>query len=169
MVINCLRNRMTDHELFYFFGNRRDNATGLHLEEDAHVIVLKDKDKVVARWSTTGVTVEEIMDAASLYIKDSHNGLERRLVRFWQQHPRTKFSLEAIAGAIDTTRINLKGRIKTLTAQEIVEEHRNGGPPTLYSLNRSDRARDYFAQVGELHPWDTWIQPQQFQGEATPA
>jgi len=168
MVINCLRNRMADHELFHFLGNRHDNTAGLHLEEDTHIIVLKDKDKVIAKWSTTGITVEEILDVATQYIKDSHHGLERRLGRFWQQHPRTRFSLEAIAGAIDTTRTSLKDRINTLAGQEIVEEHCNGGTSTLYSLHYGDQAREYFAKLGKLQPWDKWIQPQQFQGEATP-
>ncbi|MBM3148530.1 MAG: hypothetical protein FJ008_04070 [Chloroflexi bacterium] len=169
MVINCLRNGMADHELFHFLGNRHNNTTGLHVEEDTHVIVLKDKDKVVAKWSANGVTAEEILDVATQYIKDSHYGLERRLVRFWQQHPRAKFSLEAIAGAIDTTRTNLKERIKLLAERRIIEEHRNRGSSTLYSLHYSDQAREYFAKLGELQSWDTWIQPQQFQEEATPA
>lgn len=167
MVINCLRNRMADHELFHFLGNRHSNTTGLHLEEDTHVIMLKDKDKVVARWSTNGVTVEEILDVATQYIKDSHHGLERRLIRFWQQHPRTRFSLEAIAGAIDTTRTNLKDRIKMLAEQRIVEEHHNCGSSTLYSLHYGDQAREYFAKLGELQSWDDWVQPQQIQEEAT--
>ena len=46
---------------------------GWHLEEDDHFLVLKDRDKVVAIWSATGVTIEEIQNEA--------NRLEKQLQR----------------------------------------------------------------------------------------
>lgn len=46
---------------------------GWHLEEDDHFLILKDRDKVVAIWSATGVTIEEIQNEA--------NRLEKQLQR----------------------------------------------------------------------------------------
>ena len=167
MVINCLTNRITDNELFRFLGNRHDNNTGLHLEEDAHVVALKDKDKVIARWSAAGVTAEEILDTVNLYIKDSRTNLDSRLIRFWQQHPRTKFSLEAIAGAIDATKTNIKERIKALSEHGIVEEHRNGGSSPLYSLHCNNQSSDFILTNFSEHSCDiSWQQLHPLQREA---
>ena len=33
---------------------------GLHLQEDDHFVVLKERDKVIAMWSTSGITIGEI-------------------------------------------------------------------------------------------------------------
>ena len=170
MVINCLNNRITDNELFRFLGNRHGNNSGLHLEEDAHVVALKDKDKVIARWSAAGVTAEEILDTANLYIKDSRTNLDSRLIRFWQQHPRAKFSIEAIAGAIDATKTNIKERIKALNERGIVEEHRNGGSSTLYSLHCNDQLSDFIVTNSSEPSYDiSWQQLHKLQGEAIPA
>jgi len=166
MVINCLNNRITDNELFYFLGNRHNNNMGLHLEEDTLVVTLKDKDKVIARWSATGVTVEEIVDTANTYIKDSHTNLDRRLIKFWQQHPRTQFSLEAIAGAIDATKVNIKEIIKTLSERGVVEEHRNGGSSPLYSLHCNNQSIEFFTQFSGLSRDTSWNQLLKFQREA---
>ena len=46
---------------------------GWHLEEDDHFLLLKDRDKVVAIWSATGVTIDEIQNEA--------NRLEKQLQR----------------------------------------------------------------------------------------
>ena len=165
MVINCLDNRITDNELFYFLGNRHNNNAGLHLEEDALVVTLKDKDEVIARWSAAGVTVEEILDTANTYIKDSHTNLYRRLIKFWQQHPRAKFSLEAIAGAIGATEVNIKEIIKALGERGIVEEHRNGGSSSLYSLHCKNQSIDIFTQFNELSRDTSWYQLHKFQGK----
>jgi hypothetical protein len=166
MVINCLNNQITDTELFSFLGDRYNNNTGLHLEEDAHIVILKDEDKVIARWSIAGVTMEEILDTATQYINDNHSNLDRRLVLFWQQHPKAKFNLEAIAGAIDATKANIKERIKSLTEYGIVEEHHNGGSSPLYSLHCDKQPNDLFAQLTELTYDVVWQQSQKIQGEA---
>jgi DNA-binding MarR family transcriptional regulator len=147
-------------------GDKHNNNEGLHLEDDTHVVTLKDKDKVIARWSVTGVTMEEILDTAHLYIKDHHSNLDRRLILFWQQHPRAKFNLEAIAGAIDATKANIKERIKTLAEHGIVEEHHNGGSSPLYSLHCNNQPSDFITQLNELSYNTTWHQLPKFQGEA---
>jgi hypothetical protein len=164
MVINCLDNQIADKKLFCFLGDSHNNNEGLHLEEDAHVVTLKDEDEVIARWSAAGVTMEEILDTATRYINDDHSNLDRRLIHFWEQHPRAKFNLEAIAGAIDATKANIKERIKTLTEHGIVEEHLNGGSSPLYSLSYGNQPGDLLAQFTELVFDASQQQVHKFQG-----
>lgn len=41
---------------------------GLYLEEDDHVLYLKQGDEVLARWSATGATIASIWNEADKYI-----------------------------------------------------------------------------------------------------
>jgi len=110
--------------------------------------------------------MEEIIDTTHLYIKNNHSNIDRRLFRFWQQHPRAKFNLEAIAGAIDATKANIKERIQTLNELGIVEEHHNGESSPLYSLHFDNQPNDLFTQLNEMNFDTSWHKLPQFQREA---
>jgi hypothetical protein len=51
-------------------------AVGLYLEEDDHLVYLKDKDgKVLAYWSASGVTIAEIQHEADQQLEWSKAGI----------------------------------------------------------------------------------------------
>jgi len=116
---------------------------GLDLEEDDHFVVLKDKARIIARWSATGVTVNEIRDATNSYIANSFDALELRLLRFWRRNPRAKLSLYTIAGALDTPRINLRHAITALVQKGILKEQSGDNGLTTYTLAGDQETREY--------------------------
>lgn len=150
MISGYQQNRMANPELFYFLKNTILKVFGLKLEEDNHFLVLKDKDKVIARWSATGVTAEEIRDTTNSYILNNYSYLELRLLHFWGHHPRTKLSLYTIANAMDTARINLRHAIAALVAKGILDEQQDGNGLTTYSLNSDQQIQQYIEELTTL-------------------
>ncbi len=152
MVTDCTHNQMSKHELFCFFENMLDTLMRLRLEEDDHFLLMKDGERVIARWNATAVTTDEIRDTANTYAENSYSSLELRLRHFWKQHPRAKFSLDSIAGAIDATKTNLRNRIRLLIDKGIVQEQHNGHSAIVYSLNNdSEETQEYIRQLEKLY------------------
>ena len=167
MVIDCSQNRITNRELFCFPKDKLHKMMGLHLEEDDHFLVLKDKDKVIARWSATGVTIEEIRHTANLYFVNSCSGLELQLLRFWGRYPQAKLSLYTIANALDTARINLRHAITTLVEKGILlKEQHDGNGLTTYSLSSDLQTQEYIEELSKLGRHEIKILEKQLEGEA---
>lgn len=166
MVIDYSQNRVTNRELFCFLKDKLHKMMGLHLEEDDHFLVLKDKDKIIARWSATGVTVEEIRDAANLYIVNSCSALELQLLRFWGRYPQAKLSLYTIANALDTARIDLRHAITTLVEKGILKEQHDGNSLTTYSLSSDLQTQEYIEELSKLGRHEIKIVEKQLKGEA---
>jgi hypothetical protein len=167
MVIECVKNRISNHELFCFFEDKIDTMMRLHLEEDDHFLLLKDGDKVVARWNATTVTLDEIRNTANSYAENNYSGLELRLRHFWSQHPRAKFSLDSIAGAADIAKTNLRNRIRLLIEKGILEEQHNGNSAIVYSLNNdNEQTQEYIKQLDNLYQSGIDIWGRQLAGEA---
>lgn len=166
MVTYCGLNLIPNQDLFSFLRNKLPKLTGLHLEEDEHFLLLKDEHKEVARWSTTGVTAEDIRDTANEYIVNSGTGLELRLLRFWGRHPRAKLSLYTIAGALGTARTNLRQAIATLAAEGILKEQHNRNGLTTYSLNSDRETQNYIEELANLDWGEIRILEKQLEREA---
>jgi hypothetical protein len=150
VAIDCSLNRIPNNRLFFFLKDKLPKIMGLHLEEDDHSLELKDEDKVVARWSVTGVTVEEIRDTANQYITSSCTGLELRLLRFWGRYPRAKLSLYTIAGALGAARFDLREAIAILAEKGILKEQQNANGLTTYSLSSDHQTQEYIEELGRL-------------------
>lgn len=151
MVIDCAENRISNHELFCFFEDKIDTMMRLRLEECDHLLMMKDGDRVVARWNVTTVTLDEIRDTANTYAETNYSTLELRLRHFWKQHPRARFSLDSIAGSIDSTRTTIRNRIKLLIEKGILQQQHDGRNIIVYSLNNdSEQTQDYIKQLDNL-------------------
>jgi len=166
MVTKSNHNRIANDELFRFLRDRVHKMTGLNLEEDDHFLVLRDKDNVIARWSATGVTAEEIQDSTNSYIASSLSALELRLLRFWQRHPRAKLSLYTIAGALDTARANLRHAITALVEKGILKEQDGDIGLTTYTLAGDWRMQEYIAGLVEFDWSELEISRKKLEGEA---
>ena len=168
MVIDCSQNRVTNHELFCLLKDKLHDMIGLQVEEDDHFLMLKDKDKVIARWSVTGVTVEEIQDTANSYIVNNYIDLKLKLLLFWGRHPQAKFNLDCIASALDTTKTSLRDTIRVLVEEGTLKEQLNGTGITNYSLNNNQQAQEYIKELARLDWNEIKILKNQLQEEAIP-
>ena len=167
MVIDCVQNKIPNHELFCFFEDKVNTMMRLRLEEDGHSLIMKDGDKVIARWNAATVTMDEIRDTANYYAENSYSTLELWMRHFWKQHPRAKFSLESIAGSIDSTKTNLRNRIKLLTDKGILQEQYAGRSTIVYYLNNdSELTQEYIRQLDDLCTNSTGILGQHLIGKA---
>jgi hypothetical protein len=166
MPIDSSLNRIANNELFSFLKDKLAKIMGLHLEEDDHFLVLKDEDKVVARWSATGVTVEEIGDTANQYFAGSCTGLELRLLRFWGRHPRAKLSLYTIAGALGAARLDLRQAIAILAERGILKQQDNSNGLTTYSLSDDRQTQEYIEELARLDWGGTKILEKQLERQA---
>ena len=166
MAIDWGLNRIANNELFSFLKEKLPKILGLHFEEDDHFLVLKDEDKVVARWSATGVTVEEIRDTANQHISSSCTGLELRLLRFWGRHPRAKLSLYTIAGALGAARLDLRQAIAILAEKGILKAQHNSNGLTTYSLSDDRQTQEYLEELAGLDWGETKILEKQLEREA---
>ena len=166
MVTECNQKQITNRELFSFFKDSLHKMMGLQVEEDDHFLVLKDKDKVIARWNATEVTLEEIRDTANSYIIDNCNGLELQLLRFWKLHPRTKLSLYTIVSAPDASRTKLRHAIRTLVTRGILKEQHDGNGLSTYSLSNHWQIQEKVEGLVKLEWGKIEIVQKQLQGEA---
>ena len=166
MAIDHSLNRIPNNEPFSFLKDKLHKIMGLHFEEDDHSLALKNEDKVVARWSATGVTVEEIQDTANQYIISSCTGLELRLLRFWGRHPRAKLSLYTIASALGTARLDLRQAIAILAEKGVLKEQHNGNGLTTYSLSSDPQTQEYIKELARLDWGEIKILEKQLEGEA---
>ena len=167
-VISYGQNRIMNHEPFGSLKGKLHKMIGLYLEEDDHSLILRDKGKVIARWSATGTKAEAIQDTANLYVLNSCSGLELRLVRFWEHHPQAKLSLYSIANTLDTVRINLRHAIKALVEKGILEEQCNDNGLTTYSLSSDWQTRGCIEGLAKLDRGKIKISKKQLKGEAIP-
>ena len=167
MVIDCIQSKIPNHELFCFFEDKVNTMMRLRLEEDEHSLIMKDGDKVIARWNAATVTMDEIRDTANSYAENSYSTLELRMRHFWKQHPRAKFSLDSIAGSIDSTKTNLRNRIKLLIDKGILQEQHDGRSTIVYCLNSdNEQTHTYIKQLDELCTNGMGILGQHLMGEA---
>lgn len=166
MVVDCSQNRTARHELFRLLKDKVHKMVGLELEENDHVLVLKDRSKVVARWSATGVTVEEIRDTTTAYIASSFGATELRLLRFWGRHPRAKLSLYTIAGALDSARSNLRHAITTLVEKGILKDQDSDNGLTTYTLTGDRQTQEYIDELLRSDWSEIDVLEKQVQGEA---
>ena len=164
MPIDSSLNRIANNELFSFLKDKLPKIMGLHLKEDDHFLV--PKDKVVARWSGTGVAVEEIPDTANQYIASSCTGLELRLLRFWGRHPRAKLSLYTIAGALGAARIDLRQAIAILAEKGILKAQHNSNGLTTYSLSDDRQTQEYIEELAGLDWGEIKILEEQLEQQA---
>ena len=166
MPIDSSLNRIANNELFSFLKDKLPKIMGLHLKEDDHFLVPKDEAKVVARWSATGVAVEEIRDTADQYIASSCTGLELRLLRFWGRQPRAKLSLYTIAGALGAARLDLRQAIAILAEKGILKQQHNSNGLTTYSLSDDQQTQEYIEELAGLDWGETKILEKQLEREA---
>ena len=166
VVTESNQNRIANEELFHLLTDRVHRIAGLNLEEDDHFLVLRDKDKVIARWSATGVTAEEIRDTTNSYIASSLSALELRLLRFWQRYPRAKLSLYTIAGALDTARTNLRHAITALVEKGILKEQDGDTGLTTYTLAGDRQMQEYIAGLAKFDWSELEISGKKLEGEA---
>jgi len=151
MVTDCIQSKIPNHELLCFFEDRVDTMMRLRLEEDDHSLIMKDGDKVIARWNAATITMDEVRDTANSYAENNHSTIELRMRHFWKQHPRAKFSLESIAGSIDSTKTNLRNRIKLLIDKGILQEQHDGLSTIVYCLNSdNEQTQKYIKQLDNL-------------------
>ena len=151
MVTCNVQRRMSDHDLLCFFKDKAEMPMRLHLEEDEHFIVMKDGERVIARWNTATATREEIQDTANSYTESMNSKLELRLRHFWKQHPRAKFSLDSIAGAVDSTRSIIRSRIGLLIEKGILREQYDEQNTIVYSLNDDNKeTQEYIRQIDKI-------------------
>jgi len=123
----------------------------LHLEEDDHFLVLKDSERVIARWNAATVTRDEIQDTANSYAESNHSNLELHLSHFWTQHPRAKFSMDSIAGAVGSTKTNIRNRIGLLVEKGILREQYDEQNTIVYSLNdENEETQKYIQQIDKV-------------------
>jgi len=169
MVINCSQNRITNHGASDSLKDKLHKMMGLYLEEDDHSLILRDKNKVIARWSATGAKPKAIQDTANWYILNSCSDFELRLLHFWEHHPQTKLSLYSIANTLDTERVNLRHAIKALVEKGILEEQHNDNGLTTYSLSSDWQTQGYIEELARLEPDKIKISKKQLKGEAVPA
>jgi len=148
MVTCNVQNRISNHELFCFFEDKAETMMRLRLEEAGHFLVLKDGERVVAKWNASTVTRGEIQDTASSYAESSHSNLEVQLRHFWAQHPRAKFSLDSIAGAVGSTKTNIRNRVGLLIEKGILREQYDEQNTIVYSLNaENEETQKYIQQI----------------------
>ena len=166
MTTVCSKKQKTDRDLFRLLRDELYRKMNLHLEEDDHFITLKDKGSVIAIWSATGVTIDEIRDTANVHMLNSCKGLELRLLRFWGRNPRAKLSLYTIASALDTARIHLRYAITSLVEKGILKEQRSSNGLTTYALTNEQRIREYVDDVVKLDWSDINVLGNQLKGEA---
>ena len=101
----------------------------------------------IPREQYTGATDSELHH----FLKEHCNTDARlQLLRFWGQHPRTKFNLPCFAAALDTKRFNLKEVIKVLVDEEIIQEQHNSNGITWYSLVSDQQIQKYITRLAEL-------------------
>jgi predicted transcriptional regulator len=153
MVIDSVsvQNRISNHELFCFFDDKIDTMMRLRLEEDDHLLMMKDGERVIAKWNATSVTLDEIRDTANSYAENSYSTIELRLRHFWKQHPRAKFSLDSIAGSVDSTKTNIRNRIGLLIEKGILREQHDEHSTIIYSLNNgNEETQEYIQQIDKL-------------------
>ncbi|UCH50629.1 MAG: hypothetical protein JSV54_06320 [Chloroflexota bacterium] len=153
MVIDSvsIQNRISNHELLCFCEDKDDTLTRLRLEEDDHFLMMKDGERVIAKWNATRVTLNEIQDTVNSYAENNHSAIEFRLRHFWKQHPQAKFSLDSIAGSVGSTKTNIRNRIGLLIEKGILREQLNGQSTIVYSLNNSnEETQEYIQQKDKL-------------------
>ena len=166
MVINCSQKQIAAHNLFHLPEDKLHKMMGLHLEEDDHFLVLKDKENIIARWNATGVTAKEIQDTANSYIVNNCSQLELGLLRFWGRHPHAKLSLYTIATAMDTGRINLRYAITALVEKEILKEQHGDNGLTTYVLTSDLQIQEYIDTLVGPNLSDTSSSKKQINREA---
>ena len=123
----------------------------LRLEEDEHFLMLKDGERVIAKWNAATVMLDDIQDTANSYAESTHSNIELQLLHFWKQHPRAKFSIDSIAGAIGNTKTNIRSRIGLLIEKGILKEQHDGQNTIVYSLNDdNEETREYIQQTDKV-------------------
>ena len=168
IVVTCsIQNRISNHDLFCFFDDKAEAMIKLRLEEDDHLLVLKDGEKVIARWNAATATKDDIQDVAESYAESINNNLERRLCHFWKQHPRAKFSVDSIAGAVGSTRTNVTNKLELLVEKGILREQHDGQNNVIYYLNNeNEETQKYIQHTDKLHINSTNILNYQLAREA---
>ena len=166
MTTICIERRTADRIPFRLLKDELHKTTGLYLEEDDHFVILKDKSTVIARWSATGVTIDEIRNRANSYMLNNCNGLELRLLRFWGRNPHAKLSLYTIASALDTARINLRYAITSLVEKGILKEQRGSNGLTTYALTGDRGIQEYVDDLASLDQSKTNFFGNRLKGEA---
>jgi predicted transcriptional regulator len=128
---------------------------------------MKDGDKVIAKWDAATVTTDKIRETANSYAENSFSALELRMRHFWKQHPRAKFSLDSIAGSLDSAKGNLRNRIKSLIDKGIIQEQHDGRSTIVYYLNRdNEQTQEYIKQLDDLCTNSMGLSGQHLIGEA---
>ncbi len=153
MVIDSVsvQKRISNNERLCSCEDKGNILMRLRLEEDDHFLMMKEGEKIIAKWNATRVTLDEIRDTANSYAENNHSALEFRLCHFWKQHPQAKFSLDSIAGSVGTTKTNIRNRIGLLIEKGILREQLNGQSTIVYSLNNGNEVtQEYIQQADKL-------------------
>ena len=84
------------------------------------------------------------------FLKDiSCTGVQFKLLCFWGRHPKAKLSLYTMAGALDTSTVDLRTEITDLVEKGILTAQRNGGELTTYAL-AGQKAQAHIDELGNL-------------------
>ena len=89
-------------------------------------------------------------DLISFLRENELKGMRLKLFLFWARHPHAKFNMEGIAHMMDLTLNNLRGILRELINEGMVNEHYFSNGATHYSLNHEHALGQYVPHLMEL-------------------